>query len=76
MLMYDRRRTLLVKVKRMRNRLYAVSLTPAVPVYLLTKAGNMAWRWHACLGHLHFRAMYKLGAKQMADGMPKIERIE
>jgi hypothetical protein len=76
MLMFDRRRALLARVKKMHNRLYSIMLTPASPVCLLAKEGDMAWRWHSRLGHLHFRTMYELGAKDMVHGMPNVERIE
>jgi transposase InsO family protein len=76
MCVYDQHRQLLAKAPRMGNRLYSVALQKAVPVCLLAKAGDVAWLWHARYGHLHFRALYELGAKEMVDGMPSISRVE
>lgn len=36
----------------------------------------MAWRWHARFGHLHFRALHDLDAKNMVRGMPTIDHIK
>ena len=46
------------------------------PVCLLTKMEEEAWRWHARFGHLNFRALCDLGAKQMVEGLPLIRRVE
>jgi hypothetical protein len=68
MCVYDQHHQLLAKAPRMGNRLYSVALQKAVPVCLLAKAGDVACLWHAWYGHLHFRALYELGAKEMVDG--------
>jgi transposase InsO family protein len=76
MCVYDHRRQLLARALRMNNRLYSVTLQKAAPICLLAKAGDAAWRWHARYGHLHFRALYELGAKNMVEGLPAISRVE
>jgi transposase InsO family protein len=49
----------------------------AAPVCLLTAVEeDLAWRWHARFGHLHFRALHELGAKGMARGMPVVEHLD
>ena len=35
-----------------------------------------AWLWHARYGHLNFRSLRDLGAKEMVDGIPLIHRAE
>lgn len=73
---FDRERLLLARVLRSRNRLYTLALNLTAPVCLLAKADDMAWRWHARYGHLHFRALHDLTAKNMVDGVPMIDRVE
>jgi hypothetical protein len=46
------------------------------PVYLLTKMDEEAWLWHARYGHLNFRSLRDLGAKEMVEGIPFIRRAE
>ncbi|CAA0806954.1 Uncharacterized mitochondrial protein AtMg00300 [Striga hermonthica] len=75
-LLYDRRRALLAKVKRMQKRLYSVILTLVKPVCLLAHAGDVAWRWHACYSHLYFRGLQDLTIKGMLKGIPTISGHE
>jgi transposase InsO family protein len=46
------------------------------PVCLMTKIDEEAWLWHARYGHLNFRSLRELGAKEMVDGIPLIRRME
>jgi transposase InsO family protein len=46
------------------------------PVCLLTKMDDVAWLWHARYGHLNFRSLSDLGAKQMVEGFPVIRRLD
>jgi len=38
--------------------------------------GEEAWLWHGRYGHLNFRSLRDLGAQQMVEGMPLIQRAE
>ncbi|KAK1670210.1 hypothetical protein QYE76_058369 [Lolium multiflorum] len=75
--LFDQQNKLLARVQRASNRLYPVEFKLAAPVCLLTAAGeDLAWRWHARFGHLHFRALHELGAKGMARGMPVVDHLD
>jgi hypothetical protein len=60
----------------MSNRLYPIYLTLTEPVSLLAKAGEEVWRWLARFGHLHFRGLHNLAAKEMVTCMPHIKQLE
>ena len=70
--MFDRNGTLLMKVKRSHNRLYRILLETNQPTSLLTKLADLAWLWHARLGHVNFQTLRMMGEKKMATGLPKI----
>jgi hypothetical protein len=53
-------------VKRTGTRLYTGVLTIDAPACLLAQGDDMSWRWHARMGHLHFRALRAMGSKKMA----------
>uniref|UniRef100_A0ACD5TXY1 Uncharacterized protein n=1 Tax=Avena sativa TaxID=4498 RepID=A0ACD5TXY1_AVESA len=74
MCIFDPERLLLAKVRRSPNRLYRLPLETTSPVCLLAKGDDAAWRWHARFGHLHFRALHDLAAKDMVTGLPVINR--
>ena len=65
----------LIRAER-RNRLYVMKVNLTALIYLLTKMEEEAWRWHARFGHLNFRALYDLSAKEMVEGLPLIKKIE
>ncbi|KAJ0532496.1 putative RNA-directed DNA polymerase [Helianthus annuus] len=68
----DRNRKLLMRVKRMKNRLYKVKLKTGKPICLLSKTEDTAWLWHARLGHLHFDAIKEMTRKNLVHGVPQI----
>lgn len=45
---------LLMKATKSTNRLYKISLEASAPLFLLAKAEQNAWTWHARLGHVNF----------------------
>ena len=57
-------RGVLIRAER-RNRLYVMKVNLIAPICLLTKMEEEAWRWHARFGHLNFRALYDLSAKEI-----------
>jgi hypothetical protein len=73
---FDVERSLLARAPRVRNRLYLLSMKLAAPVCLVAKADDKAWLWHGRYGHLNFRALQELGAKQMVYGLPQLNRHE
>ncbi|KAD4179958.1 hypothetical protein E3N88_28549 [Mikania micrantha] len=65
--------TLLMKTSRSPNRLYRINLKIGSPICLLAKAGDVAWLWHARLGHVNFDTIKRLGAGNLVQGVPPIE---
>jgi uncharacterized membrane protein YgcG len=59
----DAESRLVARVPRAANRLYVLYATIAQPVCLMAHGAEEAWRWHARLGHMNFRAM-KMMASQ------------
>src|SRR6266508_337866 len=73
---FDTARTLVIHAPRANNRLYLLQTQLAVPVCLVAKLDDQAWLWHARYGHLNFRALRELGARNMVKGIPAIKCIE
>jgi len=71
----DGQRGVLIRAVR-KNRLYTMAVNLTAPICLMTKMDEAAWLWHARYGHLNFRSLHDLGAKNMADGIPLIQRAE
>ena len=76
MTVHDPAQRILARVRRSVTRLYTGMLTIDTPVCLMTKVDDETWKWHARMGHLHFRAPRAMSAKGMVRGMPEIARIE
>jgi hypothetical protein len=66
MIIHDPTERLLARVKRTGSRLYTGILTIDAPTCLLAKGDDLSWRWHARMGHLHFRALRTMSTKQLA----------
>jgi transposase InsO family protein len=73
---FDQNRTLLISAPRTNNRLYLAKFMLDSPVSLLAQSEDVSWRWHARFGHLNFRALRDLGAKNMVEGMPTVKSVE
>jgi hypothetical protein len=77
MIVFERSRTesekfgVLIHAER-RNMLYVMKVNLTSPVCLLTKMDEQSWLSHARYGHLNFRSLCDLCAKQMVDGLPMI----
>jgi hypothetical protein len=67
---------MLARVMRTATRLYTGVLTIDTPSCLLAQGDDVSWRWHARMGHLHFRALRAMSSKQMVRGIPAIDRVE
>jgi hypothetical protein len=76
MCVYDQEHSLLIAGPRTANRLYTVKFGLVPPVCLLAKSDEKAWQWHARFGHLNFRSLNELSAKDMVEGMPIVKKIE
>ena len=76
MTIQDLGRRILARVKWTASRLYTGVLSIDSPACLLTKTEDVTWRWHARMGHLHFRALRAMSSKEMVRGMPLIDRME
>jgi len=71
---FDQAQTLLISAPRSGNRLYLAKLSLVPPVCLLAQTDDASW--HARYGHLNFRALSDLSAKQMVEGLPTVTRVE
>ena len=71
----DPARRVLARSKISGNRLYTGVLTIDVPACLMAQGDDATWRWHARMGHLHFRALRTMSTKQLVRGMPVIDRV-
>jgi hypothetical protein len=67
---------LLACVRRNKGWLYILHLTSTRPVCLLASGTDPAWLWHARYGHLNFRVLRELGHKDMASGIPLLDRLD
>jgi hypothetical protein len=72
----DAERCVLSKILRGENRLYVLNATVAQPVCVLVCGDDVAWRWHARLGHLRFQALKKLSSHGWVRGMPKVDHVD
>lgn len=62
-----------MKVRRSANRLYMIFLETCKPVCLRISAEELAWCWHARLGHINFHSLKSMANKEMVVGLPKID---
>ena len=76
MVIRDPSRRMMARIKRSGSRLYTGVLTIDSPACLLAQGDDASWRWHARMGHLHFRALRTMSSKQLVRGMPYIDRVE
>jgi hypothetical protein len=60
---YDQERILLISAPRVGNRLYLANFGLGSPVCLQAQTIDKSWRWHTRFGHLNFRALSDLNAK-------------
>ncbi|WVZ63778.1 LOW QUALITY PROTEIN: hypothetical protein U9M48_013384 [Paspalum notatum var. saurae] len=67
---WDHHRRLLAKVTRGTNRLYVLNVQVAQPFCLAARRDDEAWQWHERFGHLHFEALKRLSANEMAAPFP------
>ena len=76
MTIHDTVGRMMAHIRRSISRLYTAVLTIDTPACLLTKNDDETWRWHARMGHLHFRALRAMSSKSMVRGMPLIDRVD
>ncbi|KAJ9551622.1 hypothetical protein OSB04_015667 [Centaurea solstitialis] len=70
--LYDRRKTLIFKVKRSINRLYKARISVGKPICLHSRLGDQEWLWHARLGHANFDTISNMSKKDLVTGLPTI----
>jgi hypothetical protein len=73
---FDQEHSLLISAPRTANRLYTIKFGLVPLVCLLAQSKDKSWRWHARFGHLDFRSLHDLSAKNLVVGMPTIKRLE
>jgi hypothetical protein len=61
---------LLVRVERVGNRLYQLTVNVAQPVCLATREEESVWRWHARLGHTNMSALRRMAREELVRGLP------
>jgi hypothetical protein len=71
---FDQDGTLLISAPRTANRMYLPKFGLAPQICLLAQVENQSWLWHGRYGHLNFKALGDLSAKEMVQGMPIIKR--
>jgi hypothetical protein len=71
---FDQAGTLLISAPRTTNRMYLAKFGVAPPICLLAQVENQSWLWHGRYGHLNFKALGDLSAKEMVLGMPIIRK--
>jgi transposase InsO family protein len=72
----DADRRMLAQILRSQNRLYVLIANIAQPVCYMARTKDVAWRWHACMGHLGFQSLRKMVAEEWVRGLPKIEQVD
>lgn len=63
---------LLMKVKRIENRLYKISLEESGYSCFLNKVEEDTWLWHTRLGHVNFQVLEMMSREKMAFGLPRL----
>ncbi|BAF28754.2 Os11g0656500 [Oryza sativa Japonica Group] len=76
MRVWDEQRRLLARIPRTPGRLYMLDINLARPVCLAAHADEDAWRWHARLGHINFRALCKMGKEELVRGLPCLSQVD
>ncbi|EEC81933.1 hypothetical protein OsI_25798 [Oryza sativa Indica Group] len=76
MRVWDEQHRLLARITRTPGRLFVLDINLARPVYLMARAGEDAWRWHACFGHVNFTALRKMGREALVRGLPVLSQVE
>ena len=64
MTIQDPGRRTLAHIRRSGNRLYTGALEIDKPRCLLALGDDVTWRWHARMGHLHFRALRAMSSSR------------
>lgn len=72
--LFDSDKNLVLRCKISKNRTFQVSLEAVEnPECMVTmKISEESWLWHLRYGHLNFKSLQQLGAKEMVYGLPKI----
>lgn len=70
---YDNEGRLIMKVRKSFNRLYKIITESGGSECLLSKNDEVAWLWHARLGHVNFNAMNLMSTTKIVHGMPEIK---
>jgi GAG-pre-integrase domain/Zinc knuckle len=71
----DKNRRLIIRVQRLKNRLYTLNLELVQSVF-----ENKFWiwytKWHARYGHINLQSLKKMSKKKLVEELPRIECIE
>ncbi|KAL7591676.1 hypothetical protein Lser_V15G35365 [Lactuca serriola] len=72
---HDNINRMIMKVQPSKNHLYKIVLHTTQPVCLNTSLDDVAWLWHAILGHVNFRSIESMVGKGMVRGGPLIQHL-
>jgi hypothetical protein len=72
----DADRRLLDLILWSQNWLYVLIANIAQPVYYMAWEEEVAWRWHARMGHLGFHSLRKMAVEEWVRGLPKIKQVD
>lgn len=70
--MFDANQKLMMKAPLSSNRTFQVDIQTVEVHCLVAVTREENWLWHSRFGHLNFRSLSQLEAKQMVKGLPKI----
>ncbi|KAL8154787.1 hypothetical protein AgCh_000227 [Apium graveolens] len=73
---FDKKKKLLMKVKRSQNRLYKLLIETTKPSCLMLKSNEIARLWHIRLGHVNYKAMELMYKGHMVKGLPRITQVD
>ncbi|KAJ0920195.1 putative RNA-directed DNA polymerase [Helianthus annuus] len=70
--MFDSGGKLLIRVARLKNRLYKVKLKMNTPVCLMAKINEDSWLWHEGLGYASFKALEQMNGNEFQRFITRI----
>ncbi|XP_074374031.1 uncharacterized protein LOC141714409 [Apium graveolens] len=69
---YDKEKTLLMKVRRSDNRLHKILIESVESKCLMSTTEEVSWNWHSRLDHVNFQALSMMSSHKMVESMPKL----
>lgn len=73
---FDRKKKLLVRVRRTAGRIYQLQATIGRPLCFAAHSSEVSWLWHGRFGHLGFDNLRKLAREEMVRGLPTLDPVD